>query len=340
LILGGFLVSSAALWGPAAVACGGGAAAPPVAFPSSGAVGVSPQSSIFIIAGSAAAADLALRVNGTVVSPAPLLTTLGPGLTPAGRSTFYRLAGPLQPSADYALEISGTAGTPVTLTQFSTAATYDKATGLPPAIANLRLWRVHYPPDRVQAGGCVFSEYEGYFAFDFTPAIVPGTPDAEVVSVLTLSSEQLGTTQTLAFQGISALPGGLVPVLGGDGVALPEGGALSSSAALWKPNLEPGLTFCATITSYGRNDLAAPLLQSAPLCATVVGIETSRGAGGSPQTGGAGGSSYPIGNDVASSSGGCALASAGRGGVGDVLAALGAAVLLLRRRARRPASQL
>jgi hypothetical protein len=175
-MLGLLIGSSAALWGPAAVACSGGAAAPPVAFPSSGAVGVSPQSSIFIVAGSAASADLTLRANGTIVSPAPLLTTLGPGLTAAGRGTFYRLAGPLQPSADYALELSGTAGAPVTLTQFSTAVTYDKATGLPPTITSLRLWRVHYAADRVQAGGCVFSEYEGYFALDFTPASVQARP--------------------------------------------------------------------------------------------------------------------------------------------------------------------
>jgi len=366
-ILGLSLCLPVATWAPRAFACSGGAAAPTGAFPSSGALGVSPQSSLFIVSGSAPPAGLTLRANGTAVSPAPALTTLGPGVTPAGLGTFYRMAGPLQPSSDYALEVSGVGGAPVELTHFSTAATYDKAMGVAPTIDGLRLWRVHYPPERVRAGGCVFSEYEGYFALDFTPASVPGTPDAEVVSVLTLSSDQLGTTQTFAFQGVTALPGGFVPALTGDGVTLPEGGALSASAALWKPNLEPGRTFCATITSYGRNDLAAPLLQSRPVCVTVVGIETSSGAGGAPGAGGAGGSpaaggaggspaaggaggspatgasggsSYPIGND-AQSPGACSLASGRPGGAaGGLLAAVIAAALLWRRRARRPGSQL
>ena len=338
VLFGVLLGSLATAWAPAAFACSGGAAATAVAFPSSGAVGVSPQSSIFVV--SADPTGLVLRANGAVVSPSPRITNLGLGLTPSGLGTFYRLAGPLQPSADYALQAPGADGTALDLTRFSTAATYDKTPGVAAAIGSLRLWRVHYAPARVSAGGCVFSEYEGYFALDFTPASVPGTPDAEVVSVLTLSSEELGTTQTFPFQGISALPGGYVPNLTGDGATLPEGGALSASAALWKPNLEPGRTFCATITSYGRNDLAAPLLQSPPVCATVVGIETTSGAGGAPVISGAGGSSYPIGNDVATSPGGCSLASRRPARGGSLLAVAAAVALLSRRRARRTGSEL
>jgi len=337
LVLGMLLALPVAPWGSLAFACSPGRPAPTAAFPASGALSVSPQSSIFIVAGNTAPAGLTLRANGAPISPPPTISSLGFGLTPGGPGTFYRLAGPLQPSTDYSLEVEGAAGEPVELTHFSTAATYDKTAGVPPTIGSLRLWRVHYPVSLVGAGGCVFSEYEGYFALDFTPGSVPGTPDAEVVSVLTLSSMQLGTTQSFVFQGITTLPGGFRPAVDGDGVVLPEGGELSASAALWKPNLEPGRTFCASITSYGRNDLAAPLLQSPSVCATVLGIEAAGagGAGGMAGTGGTG--AYPIGNDVASS-GGCSVASGHPPGAGDLLIAGLAATLLARR--RRSRSQL
>jgi len=229
---------------------------------------------------------LTLLANGQAAA-LPGVTSLGTGLAADGWASFYRIAGPLVPSTSYVLQAGVPA--PATLTQFSTAATYTKDPGTAAVVNGLRLWRVHYPPARVNAGGCVFSEYEGYFALDFTPASIPGTPAAEVVSVLTLSSDQLGTAQSFVFSGITALPGGLAPAVSGDGVVLSSGEALSAGAALWKPNLETGRSYCATIVSYGRNDLAAGPLQSAKVCATVVGLESGNTTGGGGAGGAAGG---------------------------------------------------
>jgi len=270
----------------AAWACGGGTIAKAKAFPGAGATDVSPQSSIFLVASSQEVPPgLTLLADGQAVA-LPGVTSLGTGLAADGWASFYRIAGPLMASTSYALQAGVPA--PASLTQFSTAAAYDKDPGTAAAVNSLRLWRVHYPPARVNAGGCVSSEYEGYFALDFTPASIPGTPAAEVVSVLTLSSEQLGTAQSFVFSGITALPGGLAPAVSGDGVVLSSGEALSAGAALWKPDLETGRSYCATIVSYGRNDLAAGPLQSAKVCATVVGLDSGNTTGGGGAAGGGG----------------------------------------------------
>ena len=279
--------------GRLARACGPGTTTPATAFPGANATEVSPQSSIFVVSSFDGLPSLGLLAKGDD-APLPATKRLGLGLTAQGFGYFFQLAGPLQPSTDYVLQQSASGGAPSSLTNFTTAATYDKTPGTPAVIHDLRLWRVHYPSSRVNAGGCVFSEYEGYFAFDFDPPSIPGTPAAEMVSVLSLTSPDLGTTQQLVFTGVSSpLPGGLVTALSGDGVTLPEGGALSAGAALWKPNLEPGRTYCATIATYGRNDVAIGPAQSASVCATAVGLDApgvggAGGAGGLGAGGGAG----------------------------------------------------
>ena len=45
------------------------------------------------------------------------------------------------------------------------------------------------------------------------------------------------------------------------------------SAALWNPVLEPEREYCATLTLYGRNDLAMPAVVSNSLCAPVVNLD-------------------------------------------------------------------
>ena len=305
------------------------------------------------------------------------IISLGTGLAADGWASYYRIAGPLEASTSYVLQAGGAA--PVALTQFTTGATYVKQAGTAAVVNGLRLWRVHYPPARVNAGGCVGSAYEGYFALDFTPASLPGTPDAEVVSVLTLSSAELGTTQSFVFSGIATLPGGLAPAVSGDGVVLSTGEALSAGAALWKPNLETGRSYCVTIVSYGRNDLAVDAPQSAPVCATVVGLESGNatgaggaggegtgaggaggrgasgggtaGAGGTATGGGGAGpdgaagsggtTSYPIGDDLVKSEG-CSCAAAPGGGTGSAVSVAVAMLLasVRKRRSRRTGSGL
>lgn len=325
VVLAGFLILGSGMGSRAAHACSGGQSAPTAAFPGAGATGVSPQSSLFVVSGVNGPPALSLKANGAVVA-LPAVINLGQGLTADGWATFSRLAGPLQPSSDYVLEAAASDGSPTELTHFSTAATYDKTQGTGAALTNLRLWRVHYPSSLVAAGGCVFSEYEGYFALDYVPASVPATDPSEVVSVLTLSAAKLGTSQSFVFNGITALPGGYGPTLVTDGVMLPEGGALSAAAALWKPQLEPGMEYCASVTAYGRNDLAAGPAQSNAVCATVVGLEAN-----------ASGAAVPIGDDVASK-GGCAVLPVGRPGLPSLVIA--GCLMGLLARTRRSRSRL
>jgi|GEM_PF-2277732 len=333
-------------------ACGGGMLAHPAAFPGDG-NGISPQSSLFVV--SAQPAGLTLKVNG-VAAQLPAVTDMGWGVAADGLGYFSRIAGPLQPSSDYLLESTGSDGVAHTLTQFQTAASYDKAPGTAATITNLRLWRVHYPKRLVNAGGCVGSEYEGYFALDFTPATIPGTPAAEVVSVLSLDAPELGTSQQFVFTGgVTTLPGGLTTAISGDGVMLPDGGALSAGAALWHPNLEPGRTYCATIVSYGRNDLAAGPASSASNCVVAVAIEYpgadmtggAAGAGGGGAAGarcdtgqsaaggapaGTGGSPYPIADNSGEKPTGCSYAETPAGTAGAALVGIVLAGLRARRR--------
>jgi hypothetical protein len=148
--------------------------------------------------------------------------------------------------------------------------------GTPPNISRLRLWRVRYPVSQINAGGCVFSEFEGYFAVDFTPAAIPGTPPEEVISVLSLSPKFGGSQLQLVFMGITTLPGGLVSgrgALSGNGVSLPDGEGLSAPDAMWKPELQPDREYCATISSFGRNDQATLPASSNQVCVSVVNID-------------------------------------------------------------------
>lgn len=324
------------------------------AFPGA-AADVSAQSSLFVVSGvNALPAGLALQVNGAA-APLPSVMSLGRGLAADGWGTFFRIVGPLQPSSDYVLAMTGADGLPLTLTHFQTAAGYDKTPGTAATLSGLRLWRVRYPKSLVNAGGCVFSEYEGYFALDYAPATLPGTPAGEVVYVLSLTSQELGTTQQFVFTGgVLSLPGGLTTTVSGDGVVLPEGGALSAGAALWKPDLEPGRTYCATLASYGRNDVAtAAPLQSASTCATVVAIDSvagdttggggvgggggaDRGGAGAVSAGGSGGTaSYPIGYDIAQPGGGCGCRTSPGKGSGPALLIAAVALVGLRLRRRR-----
>ena len=137
---------------------------------------------------------------------------------------------------------------------------------------------MRFPTSEVGSGSCVFSEAEGYFAVDYTPAVVPGTPNEEIVSVLRFAPADHGATIQFVFAGLSQLPNGFIPGPGGS-IALPDGNSLSPTAE-WKPDFRPGVEYCASISSFGRNNLAAPALVSEPVCATVAELDTRPGQGG------------------------------------------------------------
>ena len=308
LVLAGLVAVPFSLVAPPSQACSGGMAAKGTAFPATGAVDVSPETSIVLVSsGAALPAGLSLLANGVAV-PLPSITFMGPGLTATGFGSFFKLQGPLEPSTDYTLRAASDE-----LTHFSTAATYNKDPGVAPTINRLRLWRVHYPDNLIAAGGCVFAAYEGYFALDFTPASLPGTPADQMVSVLSLSSRETGTNQQFVFVGIDAVPGGLVDAAGSNAVPLPEGGALSPSAALWKPTLEVGRTYCATLSVFGRNDVAALPVQSNSVCAIVTGVDSPALAAAGGAGGGAGDGPDASGLTGTKSGGGCRVAA----GAGD-----------------------
>ena len=336
LVLAGLVALPFVMLARPSQACSGGMPVKGSAFPATGAADVSPETSIVLVSGGdALPAGLTLLANGAAV-PLPFITFMGHGLTATGFGSFFKLQGPLEPSTDYTLRAASDE-----LTHFTTAATYNKAPGVAPTINELRLWRVHYPDNLIAAGGCVFAAYEGYFALDFTPGSLPGTPADQVVSVLSLSSRETGTSQQFVFVGLDAVPGGLVDVAGSNAVPLPEGGALSPSAALWKPTLEVGRTYCATLSSFGRNDVAALPAQSNQVCALVTGVDSPAlaAAGGAGGGGGAGAdaSSAP----GTKSGGGCAVAPGVSGVPANGTLALGMACGLViatatrRRRSKR-----
>ncbi|MES1165631.1 MAG: hypothetical protein ABUR63_07740 [Verrucomicrobiota bacterium] len=259
-------------------ACSAGQAATPTALPRTGAADVSTATSIVVLS-PAEPFGLILLVDG---QPVPVMgwTALGGGLDDGGGPTsFWRLrlgAGSmLNGSARYALSLPGAgadAGV-AQLTEFTTAAGYDKASGTAPTLRGFRLWRVRYPVADIGAGQCVFSEYHSFITVDYEPASVPNTPPASVVHGFQLSPKNGGSTQTFTFTG-SAPFTGLAPA--GD-YPLPLG--------QWQPELDPSRTYCLTIMAFGDGDLARPSVSSNQLCVGVTQL-SSAGAPGTDRGGG------------------------------------------------------
>jgi hypothetical protein len=257
----------------AARACSGPRPAVTSALPATGATDVSPMSSIFVVTGFAQIpTGLTLEGAGQPVS-LPSIEDVGPGLATSGSAHFWRLSSYLAPSTTYVLR-STTSGVATELTRFTTAASYDKQPGQAPVLDSLRLWRVHYPVDQVAAGGCVFAEYEGYIDLNYQDGSVPGTPAEETVLVLTLGPKTGGSSQTFVFTGSTHFEGAsLWDAKTSSMVDVPAGGVPSPVYALWKPTLEPDREYCATLTVYGRNDLAMPDVRSNTVCAAVLNVD-------------------------------------------------------------------
>ena len=253
--------------------------APAGALPSSGAVDVSPATSIVVMKGGAIPAGLVLEAAGVpVMLPTPV--ALGGGLASGRPATFHRVAGMLTPSTSYVLRATDAAGAAQELTRFTTAATYDKVAGTAPKITGLRLWRVRYPVSAIAAGGCVFDEYHGYVDVDYEDGAIPGTPADEVLGTVELRPENGTQVQSFLFTGGRF-----------DGLrsATPD-----PALATWRPELAPDRTYCVTITLSGRNDIAVGDVRSNMLCVPVVSLDQSGGGDGGVADGGGDG---PVGGD-------------------------------------------
>jgi hypothetical protein len=288
--------------------CSRGPLPPTRAFPASGAVEVSPQSSIFVSSTTPIPAGLALEANGQAVAIAGL-DPLGPG--PRGES-WLRVRADLSPTTTYIVRGQDN-GIPRELTRFTTSAGYDKQPGTPPELGRLRLWRIRYAASEVGGGSCVASELEGYIDLEYEPGAVPGTPAAELVNVLVLSAKSGGEAQSLVFTGserIHLVEGEPTPdpMI----VEVPTGGRPYPPSAQWKPILSPDREYCATLTLYGRNDLAAPAIRSNTVCAPVISLASGSSAAGS----------------------GCSVGRRGGGGLLFVVAATVVLVALRRWRSR------
>ena len=237
------------------------------------------MTSIILITGSSSIPAAPTLEGGGQALPSPTIEALGSGLLGEKGASFWRLRATLSPSTSYLVRGLDN-GTSRELTSFTTAAGYDKTPGQAPVLQRLRLWRVRYPMEQVGAGGCVFSEYEGYIDLDYQDGSVPGTPSAEIVTVVSLQPKTGGADQSFVFAGRSHFDGAQIESpLGSSLMDIPDGAFPSPVYALWKPTLEPDREYCATLTLYGRNDQAMPTVISNSVCAQVTNMDARPGNG-------------------------------------------------------------
>ncbi len=261
------------------------------ALPVSGATEVSPRSSLILITPDISPpAGLILEANGVAV-PIPAAAQLGHGIYGAGeaknaRAMFWSVNVGLQPATSYVL--TRREGAVVTeLTRFTTAATSEALPGQAPILQALHLWRVHYPAGH-DAEACIAGEHEGYIDLNYRNGSIPGTPLEQTISIITLTPKDGGESQAFVFSGVTHFEGAPVPGESGALVDVQSGGRPDPALATWKPMLDPDTAYCATMTMFGRNDLASAPLTSNQVCAGVIGLEAP-GAGGCSVGGGAAG---------------------------------------------------
>lgn len=244
------------------------------ALPFTGARGIAPQSSLVLITSSTSPpTDFSLEANGAPVS---LLAAaqLGHGIYGGGvaknaRAIFWSVNAGLQPSTNYVLRQSdGTLTTEVT--RFSTGTSADAQPGRAPVLQELRLWRVRYPTDDL-ASSCVGGEYEGYVDINYQDGSIPGTPLPQTVSIITLTPRAGGTSQSFVFSGVSHFVG--------TGAAVKPDERPDPTLAVWKPLLDPDTDYCATMTVFGRNDLATGPVTSNRICAGVKSMDAPGAVG-------------------------------------------------------------
>jgi hypothetical protein len=145
----------------------------------------------------------------------------------------------LKPGAAHVLTVRGEA-----VTSFTTSPSYDKQQGTPPSIQSLRFWRVRYPRNEIQGGGCVFAEFHGLVAIDWQPASIPNTVPDGTLYTLTLYAKTGGSlrtylfTRAVDFHGYQPVARDYLPI------------------GPWHPDLDPEGEYCARLTAQGDGDLA------------------------------------------------------------------------------------
>src|SRR5450432_1345580 len=269
-------------------ACSPGQPTAPTALPRTGATGVSTATSIVVLSPNEPF-GLSLLAGGQEV-PLAGWTALGSGADEAlGATNFWELrigaAGSmLVGSTEYVLSLPGGDAGGTALTDFTTAAGYDKAAGTAPNLRGFQLWRVRYPVADIASGNCVFAEYQGFITIDYDPATVPNTPASSVVHTFHLAPMTGGAAQTFVYTGSNAFTG------------LAPSGAYPIPLGQWQPDLDPTRQYCLSISASGDGDLARPMLSSNQVCADVTqlsatGAPPAPGLTGAAAGGGGGGCS-------------------------------------------------
>ncbi len=267
---------------PPARACSPPQPAPPTALPRVGATGVSTATSIVVLSPNEPF-GLSLLVNGQSVAVSRW-TALGSGVDEAkGPTSFWQLEmgaanGLLDGTAEYVLSLPGGDGGATVLTDFTTAAGYDKAAGTAPNLRDFHLWRVRYPVADIASGNCVFAEYQTFITVDYDPATIPNTEPASVVQTFALVPQTGGAQQTFVYTGADPFTG-LAPV--GD-YPLPLGE--------WQPDLDPTRVYCLTVSASGDGNLARLPVGGNQICTSVTQLSAA-GAAPAPGTGGGQGDS-------------------------------------------------
>jgi len=262
----------------AAHACSPARAAPSIALPKTGATGVSTATSIVVLSPTEPF-GLSLLVNGQSVAVSRW-TALGSGIDEGlGPTSFWQLSiatttGLLDGTSEYVLSLPGGDGGATVLTDFTTAAGYDKAAGTAPNLRDVHLWRVRYPVADIASGNCVFAEYQTFITVDYDPATIPNTEPASVVQTFGLVPQTGGAQQTFVYRGADPWKG-LAPV--GD-YPLPLGD--------WQPDLDPTRVYCLGMSASGDGNLARLPVPGNRLCTNVTQLSAT-GAAPAPGTGGA-----------------------------------------------------
>ena len=259
-------------------ACSPPQAAPPTALPKTGATDVSTATSIVVVSPTEPF-GLSLLVNGQSVAVSRW-TALGSGVAEGpGTTSFWQLeigAAPdlLEGTAEYVVSLPGGDGGATVLTDFTTAAGYDKAAGTAPNLRNFHLWRVRYPVADIASGNCVFAEYHSFITVDYDPATIPNTEPASVVQTFALVPQTGGAQQTFVYTGSDPFTG-LAPV-----------GDYPSPLGEWQPDLDPTRVYCLAISAFGDGNLARLPVSGNQLCASVTQLSAA-GAAPAPGTSGA-----------------------------------------------------
>ncbi|HEY4395079.1 MAG TPA: hypothetical protein VGP64_13500 [Polyangia bacterium] len=289
---------------PLARACSPAPAPPATAIPRAGTTAVSTATSIVVVS-TVEPFGVGVLANGLSV-PVSGWSALGPGIDgTAGPSNYWQLRlggtdGLLSASTDYVVTLpGGTDGGAATLTSFSTAAGYDKASGTPPELRSVHLWRVRYPVADIASGNCVLAEYASFLTVDYDPGTVPNTAPDSVIQSFQLAPDTGGPIQTFIYTGETPFTG-LAP--SGD-YPLPLG--------QWQPDLDPTRHYCLSVGAMGDGNLARLPSGSTPACADVVQLSATGAPPPPAVSGGAAGTGGGVGGASGAapgSSGGCSTA--------------------------------